>query len=266
GPLGRLHAVKLLGEFRLLLLGLARQFVQLLLLLGPFQGFLGKLGLLLGDLGGLRGGVLATGHLVGEVLQGVGGFACGLGLLLGTGLLRLGQRFHRLLLLGLSFAGANLLRLLGDLLLLRLGLRGVRLRRILLRCLLGVRGDLRLLFGDALGLGEIGLLAGHLVGEFFQGLRGFRHLLLRVCVGRLVLGGLGGVLGRLGGFSLLLRGFCCGQVLRLPCDVVLLLLQLVDFLGGSLGILGQLRRLVGQCLLLLGQVAGLLVVCLPSGW
>src|SRR5262249_1050215 len=96
--------------------------------------------------------------------------------------------------------------------------------RILLRGLLGVGGDLRLLLGDPFRLGQVGLLAGHLVGEFLQGLGRLRHLLLRLGIGRLGLGGLGGVLGRLGCFRLLVRGFGGGQVLGLLGDVVLLLL------------------------------------------
>src|SRR5262249_52390300 len=116
-----------------------------------------------------------------------------------------------------------------------------------------------LLLRQAIRAGRLGLLAVHLVGEPLQRPGRLLHALLRLGVGRLLVGLLRRLARRLGGLGLALRGLRRLQRLRLVGDLLLLLLQLLLLLRRHLRVGRGLLRLVGQVALPFRQLTRLLV-------
>src|SRR6185295_19128748 len=108
-------------------------------------------------------------------------------------------------------------------------------------------------FGQSLGLLGVGFLALHLVGQALQGLGRFLHLLLRLWCGRLLLGGLLRLFGRLLSFRLALRGLGGVEVGGLAGQLLLLAGQFLLLLRRRFRISCLLSSLPGQVFLLAGQ-------------
>ena len=146
----RIKTIQLMGDFRLPVGVLLRR-VRIGLTGFGVGRVLRQIALFVGQLVGLGGVAVAAGHFVGQVVQGVGRLALGLGLVLRRGVLRLLQSLLRPLLFGLRLgAGVQLFGLVGHLLLLLLRRRRLRRVRLLLGVVPRLRRGLRLMLRQPL--------------------------------------------------------------------------------------------------------------------